>query len=88
MALEVRRNFCWCSDEVFFEFLGELAHERNLDVAEDLLDFFDELVDVVRAGVENLCRFFVFQLFEQVNALGAFLGRKVLERKVVGRHAA
>lgn len=88
MRFEVRRNFRWRSDEVFLELLGELAHECNLDIAKDKLDFFDELVDVVRAGVENLSSFFVFQLLEQVDALGALLGREILERKVVGRHAA
>ena len=88
MRLEVRRNLGRRADEVLFELLGELAHQRNLDFAENLADFLDELVDIVRARVKNLRRLFVLQLFEQVDALGALLGRKVLEREVVCGHAA
>ena len=88
VRLEVCGNFCRRSDEVFLELLGQFTHQCNFDIAKDKLDFFDELVDVVRAGVENLRRFFVFQLLEQVDALGALLGREILECKVVGRHAA
>ena len=75
MRFEVCVNLRRRSDEVFLELLGKFAHQCNLDIAKDKLDFFDELVDVVRACVENLCCFFVFQLLEQVDALGAFLGR-------------
>ena len=67
VSLEVRRDFGRGADQVFFELLGQFTHQGNLDFAKDLADFFDELVDVMRACVENLGRFFVFQLFQQVN---------------------
>ena len=40
------------------------------------------------AGVKNLGGFFVFQFFEKVQPLGALLGRKILEGKVVRGHTA
>ena len=82
------RDFGRRADQVFFEFLGEFTHQGDLDFAKDLADFFDELVDVMRARVENLGCFFVFQLFQQVNALGALFGREILKAEMVCGHTA
>ena len=81
-------NFRWRSDQVLFELLGQFSHQGNLDIAEDQLDFFHKLVDVVGAGVKDLGGFLFLQLFQQVNALGTFLWGKILEGKVVRGHAA
>lgn len=88
MYLEMGRNLARGSNEMLFKFFRKFSHQGNFDIAEDLFNFFDELINIMWTGVKNLSCFFILKGFKQMYALGAFFGRKVLEGKVVGGHAA